>query len=420
MKKKLAVIGTGIAGMASAYRLKDLFDLTVFEKADYIGGHTNTVTIDEGGVPVPIDTGFMVYNEKTYPHLTQLFRELDIQTKPTSMSFSVQHSGSGIEYAGTGLRGLFAQRRRLISLRHWRLLSQMNRFNTTCGEVLEDPRFAAFTLKEYCSDRGYSDDLLLHYLVPMSAAVWSSSPEATLDFPILTFVRFFTNHQFLGLSGQLPWRTVVGGSQTYRDRLVDSFKDRIHLNRGAMRVERTAGGVTVTDSQGHPETFDQIILACHADESLALLAQPTSLEREILPHFKYQLNRATLHTDERVMPRAKDAWASWNYRVDSQVVSMTASTIYWMNSLQGVSKNQNYFVSINDSGLVRRDRILREIDYHHPLYSVESIAAQKRLPELNQNGVIHYCGSYFRYGFHEDALASAVDLANQLRSRLLA
>jgi len=413
MIKKLAIIGTGIAGMGCAHKLQSHFDLSLYERNDYVGGHTNTVTVDEEGTAIPIDTGFMVYNEITYPHLTQLFSELDVETKPTKMSFSVQHIQSGLELAGTGFSGLFSQRKNLFKPNFFKFLLEIDRFNKNCGEILRDSDLQKLSLSDYCDLRGYSKDFQLKYLVPMSAAVWSSPPDRMLDFPAFTLVRFFTNHRFLGLTGQLQWRTVVGGSQKYRDKLTSPFKHKISVKNAAIRVRQLESSVEVEDQNGVSKNFDGVVIATHADEALSLLANPDPLQSKLLDKFKYQQNQAILHTDDTVMPKAARAWTSWNYRVDPK----GPSTIYWMNSLQGVSQKQNYFVSINDPGNIDPHKIIRTIDYKHPLYTLESVAAQAHLAQLNQKGAIFFCGSYFNYGFHEDALTSGYDAAKAVISR---
>lgn len=411
--KTVAIIGTGIAGLACARELQPRFALTLYEKNDYVGGHTNTVTVKEGDVEVPIDTGFMVYNESTYPELTRLFRELDVATKPTSMSFSVQHRPSGLEFASTGFGGLFAQRRNLVRPGFWRFLYEIDRFNSSCAEVLREPAYQAMTLAQYLAIKGYSADFRDRYLIPMSAAVWSAPPSAMLDFPALTLVRFFFNHRFLGLYGQLAWRTVEGGSRVYRDRLIRPFAQHIRTRRPALQIRRAGAQVAVRDAGGET-LYDAAVLACHADESLALLAAPEPLERRLLGAFSYQRNVATLHTDERLMPQRRRAWASWNYRVDAA----GPSTIYWMNSLQGISRTRQYFVSINDPGNIAPPSVLKTIDYAHPLYTLAALAAQPALPQLNEQGPVFYCGSYFRYGFHEDALCAGLAAAGAVVRRL--
>ena len=408
--KKVAIIGTGIAGMGCASQLNGKFDLTLYEKNDYVGGHTNTVIVDEDGTEIPIDTGFMVYNETTYPNLTRLFADLKVQTKPASMSFSVQHIESGLEFAGTGFSGLFAQIKNILSPKYFRFLKEISRFNASCGEVLKESVFQKMTLLEYCDHRYYSEDFRQKYLVPMSAAVWSSPPGKMLEFPAITLVRFFTNHRFLSLTGQLQWRTVVGGSHMYRDTLVRPFVDRIAVKNAAKRVRFDTQGASVEDARGLIKQYDAVVIASHADEALSLIENPSALQVEILSKFKYQKNRATLHTDEAVMPKARNAWTSWNYRMDRE----GPSTIYWMNSLQQVSKKRNYFVSINDPGKVAPAKILKVIDYEHPLYSLDAISAQTHLTKLNQDGRVFFCGSYFNYGFHEDALTAGLQAAEAL------
>ncbi len=413
--KSVAIIGTGIAGMACGHFLHSRYELTIYERNNYVGGHTNTILVAEGPRSIPIDTGFMVYNEITYPNLTRLFRELEIETQPTSMSFSVQHVPSGLEFCGSGLSGLFAQKRNLLNWRYWRLLREIARFNEQAPQILDDPRYEHFTLRQYAAEKGYSQEMLDKYLVPMSSAVWSSPANRMLDFPAVTLVRFFKNHGFLGLNTQHPWRTVSGGSRMYREKVVRPFKDRIRAGRAATRVSRKGGKAFVTDSTGETSSFDVVVLASHANESLALLTDPTDLERQLLQTFCYEKNVAKVHTDTSVMPGARSAWSSWNYRAEMDSKGrLAASTIYYMNSLQEVSDKKDYFVSINDPQKIRPDRIIQTITYEHPCFTVEAIAAQKRLGELNSEGPTYFCGSYFKYGFHEDALVSALDVVQKV------
>jgi len=413
--KTLAIIGTGIAGMACGHFLHPRYEITLYERNSYAGGHTNTVEVDENGTRIPIDTGFMVYNEVTYPELTRLFRSLDVETQPTSMSFSVQHVPSGLEFCGSGFRGLFAQRKNILNVRFWRLLQEIDRFNSNAPRILDDPKYQSVTLRGYANEMGHSQEFLDKYLIPMSSAVWSSPHDAMLQFPAVTLVRFFKNHGFLGLNAQHPWRTVTGGSRMYREKIIDPFRDRVILNRPAVRVTRKDGKTLITDKTGETRKFDHVILASHADEALALLDNPTSQEQALLSTFRYQKNIATLHTDASVMPKNRLAWSSWNYRSEiNKNGHPCASTIYWMNSLQGVSKKKDYFVSINDPGGIDPAIILKTINYTHPVFSLETLKAQKQLTNLNENGVTYFCGSYFRYGFHEDALLSALDVCNKL------
>ena len=418
--KTLAIIGTGIAGLGAAHFLHKRFDLTLYEQNDYIGGHTNTITVAEGARRVPIDTGFMVYNDVTYPNLTRLFRELDVATMPTSMSFSVQHLPTGLEYNGTSLNLLFGQRRNLLRPRFWRLLMAINRFNSEAIAALEDPTYASATLREYVDARGYGEDLLNLYLIPMSSAVWSTPPLLMLEFPATTLLRFWHNHGFLGLHTQHPWRTVVDGSKSYVKKIIEPFQDRVSLGRKAVRVSRTEAGngkVTVTSSDGSSSEFDKVILACHGDQALALLADPTEQETRLLREFKYQPNTATLHTDSSVMPRTPRCWASWNYRLEENPEGQLLPTIhYWMNSLQAVSRKENYFVSLNAHESIAPDKVLRRIEYEHPLFNCAAVSAQKELPQLNASADARtfFCGAWFKYGFHEDGFTSGLECARAI------
>ena len=411
----IAIIGTGIAGMGCGYFLHRRHDVTLLDQNDYVGGHTNTVTVDEDGTPISIDTGFMVYNEVTYPNLTRLFRDLSVPTVETSMSFSVQHKPSGLEFSGSGLSGLFGQRKNIFSPRFYQLLLNIDRFNKEAIEILDDPRYVDYTLEHYVAEKKYSRDFLYKYLIPMSSAVWSTPPDKMLDFPAATLVRFFQNHGFLGLGAQHQWRTVSGGSRVYRDLMIKPFKDKIQLRRGVRRVFRQARQAVVETSDGTRQTFDMVIFASHADQTLEMLADPTDRERRLLKEFKYQTNIATLHTDVSVMPKTRRLWSSWNYRIEEDAAGFARpSIVYSMNSLQKVSRKKDYFVSIDDPGSVRPDQILKTITYEHPLYTPQSAAAQRELSTLNETGPLYFCGSYFRYGFHEDAFASAIRLCETI------
>lgn len=413
--KKVAIIGTGIAGMGCAHQLRHQYDITLFEQNDYIGGHTNTITVEEAGKPVYIDTGFMVFNYITYPHLCGLFEEIKAPVKKTDMSFSVQYVPTGLEYCGSGLNGLFAQRKNLVNVRYIKMLVQITRFNKEAVKALDNPKYESYSLKEFIEEGGYGEDMLWQYLVPMSSAVWSTPMELMLDFPALTLIRFFKNHGFLGLNTQHQWYTLHNGSQAYRKLLIAPFKHRIQVNNGVTGVARLEEGVAVYTADGTVSYFDKVIFACHADQALRLLKQPTPIEMRLLSAFKYQPNMATVHTDESIMPVNKRVWSSWNYRIEMRDGKAVPTTIYWMNRLQDVSDTRNYFVSINAlPGSIRADSIIREIAYEHPLFDMAAIAAQKELDTLNRQGQVYYCGSYFKYGFHEDAYASAVHLSKLL------
>jgi len=421
---KLAIIGSGISGLGCAHFLHRHFDVTLFEQDGYTGGHTNTVTVPETGTgrPVPIDTGFMVFNYETYPQLTRLFGLLQVPVKKTSMSFSVRHEDTGLEFAGSSLNHLFAQRRNLFRPRFIRMLLAIDRFNREAVAALDDPAWAGVTLGDYAQRRGYGVDFLELYLVPMSSAVWSTPPEKMLAFPATTLLRFFHNHGFLGLDTQHQWWTVDGGAQAYVKRLTAPWNDRIRHQAKIVRVRREGGGVTLTTHTGAQERFDRVILACHANQSRELLADPTPDEARLLGEFHYQPNVATLHTDATVMPRTKLAWSAWNYTLARDPAGrFSPATHYWMNRLQGVSDRENYFVSINGSERIDPAKVLRTIAYEHPLFSLGAVQAQAGIPALNAAAAgrteTYFAGAWTRYGFHEDGFLSAVNVGRLLLGR---
>ncbi len=413
MRERIAIIGTGVAGLGAAWNLRNHAEVTLLEKQERPGGHSNTVTIDEDGAPVHIDTGFIVFNHVTYPHLTKLFADLDVATKPSEMSFSVSHRPSGIEYNGMGPNKVFAQRRNLLRPRFYRLLRQILRFFDLSRAALNNPATEGMTLREFTNRHRLGQDFLDLYLVPMSSAVWSTEPGQVLDFPALSLLRFFKNHGFLGVSTHHPWFTVDGGAKTYVDKIL-SIVGPARLPAEVVGVREDREAVTVTLRGGDCLSFDRVAIAAHADEALAMLSEPTEAQSRLLSAFGYQRNVATLHTDSRVMPDRRRAWASWNYRIEKTPDGSTrATTHYWMNALQQVSKKRDYFVSIN--GTIPREKVLYETVYHHPVYTLPAMQAQAGLPSLNTvspDQRIFFCGSYFRHGFHEDAYGSSVALAD--------
>lgn len=411
-RERIAIVGTGISGMACAHFLGRHHDITVFEKDTRVGGHSHTVMVEEGTGHVPVDTGFMVYNEVTYPLLTRLFRELDVATKPTSMSFSVRHSSQDLEFNGGSMNLLFGQRKNLVNVRFWKMLMQIDRFNReTLGE-LGNPAYGDLSLREYVAARGYGEDFLRWYLSPMAAAVWSSPPERIDEFPARTLMRFWHNHGFLGLDTQHPWRTVCGGSRSYVEKITSPHEPRIYRQNGVRAVE----GTRVILEDGTPYEFDRVVIAAHGDQALAMLADPTALEADLLGLFLYQENEAVLHTDPRFMPRTRRCWASWNYRIDGD----RHSTHYWMNNLQGISDREKYFVSINPPEPPAESSVKRRLVYEHPLFDRAAVAGQERLPELHAAGREtgrYFCGAWQRYGFHEDGLWSAVNVCREILER---
>ncbi len=329
--------------------------------------------------------------------------------KSWKWKFGVQYKPTGLEYCGTSLNHLFAQRKNIFKPKYIQFLLQINRFNEQCVEVLVNKEFESFSVKDYVFAKGYNDDFTYKYLLPMTAALWSTPTDITLQFPIVSLVRFFKNHGFLGLNTQFQWYTVNNGSHQYRDKLIAPFKDKIIINSRVTTVKRTFDGIELTTADGQKYNFDKVVFACHADQALTMLQDPTALEKKLLK------NVATLHTDASVMPGNKLCWAAWNYRIDEIKGDKVPHCVYYMNTLQNMSDKQDYFLSINDPGLVDPGKILKVIDYEHPIFTVEAMKAQKDLPMINETELnTYFCGSYFKYGFHEDALASAVEMCKKL------
>jgi predicted NAD/FAD-binding protein len=419
-KHSIAIIGSGISGLACAYFLSrnSGYQVTLFEKEKRIGGHSHTLMVQEENQIIPIDSGFMVYNEVTYPLLTRLFAELGVATKPTTMSFSVQHRGDHIEYNGTSLDLLFVQRRNLLRPRYWKMLGSIARFHRESIEELKNPRFGEMPLRDYVSIRGYGEDFLQWYLSPMAAAVWSSPPERIEEFPARTLLRFWHNHGFMGHHTHHPWRTVVGGSRSYVEKLSAPFAQNIHQAASIEKITTLAHGVEMTFKDGACRLFDRVILAVHGDQALGLIDRPTVLEKEILSCFHYQKNEVYLHTDPQFMPQHTRAWASWNYRIDcDKDQKKHYSTHYWMNELQGVSQKENYFVSVNPPVIPKEKFLKYHLPYEHPLFDVKAIGAQKLLSKLHSEGEEtkrYFAGAWQRYGFHEDGLLSAVHVCEKI------
>ena len=412
--ESIAIIGTGIAGMGCGHFLHNNFDLTFYEQNSYVGGHTHTVYVNEEDAKIPIDTGFIVFNNRTYPNLVRLFKELQVEVKPTNMSFGVQYLPSGLEYSS---QDLFAQKRNYLSPAFWRMLLQINRFYKEAEEILVNERYASYSLQDYIREKIYSDEFVYQYIVPMSSALWSTPTDITLQYPARALVQFFKNHGMLGINQQFQWYTVKNGSWQYRDKLIAPFKDKIRTSHAARKVIRTDNKVVVTGIDGTEMEFDKVIFACHADQALRLIQDRTELEDSLLRPFQYQKNIATLHTDTSIMPKRKSTWSAWNYRVEQIDKTLTSTTIYDMNCLQQVSERKDYLLSINDPGRVNPSEIIKQIEYEHPIFTPTTALAQQSLPVLNDNGISYFCGSYFRFGFHEDAFTSAVNLCAKILSK---
>lgn len=406
----IAIIGSGISGLTCAYLLNRSHAITLFEAGDRVGGHTHTVDVKVDGKEYAVDTGFIVFNDRTYPNFIRLLGQIGVGFKATEMSFSVTDPDSGLEYNGNNLNSLFAQRRNLLSPRFWGMLRDILRFNKRAQSDLFEGRIAAdTTLDEYLKAGGYGERFILHYIVPMGAAIWSMPMAQMLNFPVEFFVRFFKNHGLLSVNNRPQWRVIEGGSSAYIAPLTVTFKQKIRLNCPVLQVERDADGVVIHSSAGS-ERFDKVVFACHSDQALKLLAKPSEAERSILGALPYADNEVVLHTDTRLLPSRKRAWASWNYRLGGAGHTLAAVT-YDMNILQGIQSDTTFCVSLNQSAGISPSMVLGRFIYAHPQYSLAAVAAQARWEELNGAQHSFYCGAYWANGFHEDGVVSALRVA---------
>lgn len=413
---KIAIIGSGISGLTSAYLLNRSHEITLFEASDWIGGHTHTVQVTVNGQRHAVDTGFIVFNDWTYPNFIRLLGELGVRFKPTEMSFSVRDPDSGLEYNGNTLNSLFSQRSNLLSPGFWGMLRDILRFNREAQRDLAEQRIAEHTtLGDYLRSNGYGKRFTEHYIVPMGAAIWSMSLDDMLNFPLQLFVRFFKNHGLLSVSNRPQWQVIEGGSSAYIAPLTASFSERIRLNCPVHRVERDEHGVTVHSKAGI-ERYDKVIFACHSDQALQLLAKPSSVEQSILGALPYAENDVVLHTDTRLLPDRKLTWASWNFRLGAR--GQQAAVTYNMNILQGLQSDATLCVSLNQRAQIDPLKVLAQYTYAHPQYSLAAVAAQARWEELDGAQHTWYCGAYWANGFHEDGVVSALRVARSLGERL--
>jgi len=412
---KIAIVGTGIAGNVAAFKLRQEHEITVFESAAYVGGHTNTVDVNEDGVEHAIDTGFIVFNDRTYPNFIQLLSDIGQESQPSEMSFSVQAENKGIEYSGSSLNALFAQRRNIVRPPFYRMIRDILRFNRNTLPNI-DQVDETEKLGEYLAENGYGDEFVDHYLVPMAAAIWSAEPKSVMDMPVKFLLRFFANHGLLQIKDRPQWRVITGGSREYVNKLVAGHRDRIRLNSPVQSIRRVDDRVELHSATGGKEIFDYVFVACHSDQALALLDDATPAEREVLGAIRYQNNEAILHTDESLMPMRRKAWAAWNYHIPRDSTCHVAVT-YNMNILQGLTTASQYMVTLNNDRHIAPEDIIRRISYEHPVYSRGSVAAQQRQAELNV-GRTFFCGAYWRSGFHEDGVVSALNALAHFEERL--
>ncbi len=408
---KIAIIGTGIGGLTAAWQLRREHDLTLFEANDYVGGHAHTVDVEVGGRRHAVDTGFIVFNDWTYPNFIDLLEQLGVASQPTRMSFSVRCERTGLEYNGENLNTLFAQRRNLFRPSFHRMIRDILRFNREAPALLDGNR--DLSLDVFLREGHYSREFTNHYILPMAAAIWSAEPGMMGAMPARFFVRFFKNHGLLSVSDRPQWRVIQGGSRNYVEALTASFHDRIRLNCPVEWVRRHPTFVQVKPWGGPAERFDQVIIATHSDQALRLLADPTPDEREILGAIPYQENEVVLHTDTRLLPRRKRAWAAWNYHLPAQPRERVAVT-YNMNILQGLDTPETFCVTLNQSEAIDPARILYRTAYHHPVFTEAGIQAQARRSEISGVNRTWYCGAYWSYGFHEDGVNSGLAVAHGL------
>jgi predicted NAD/FAD-binding protein len=410
---KIAVIGSGISGMSAAWLLSQNHDITVYEREGRVGGHSNTFIVG-GPQLVPVDTGFIVYNEHTYPNLTALFAHLGVETAASDMSFAVSLDSGKLEYSGTGFSGLFAQQRNLFNPRFWMMLRDLLRF------YRETPSHAGklglLALGEFLEREGYGRAFRDDHLLPMAAAIWSAPASSLLDYPAEAFIRFCDNHGLLKLANRPRWRTVKGGSRAYVERLTASYKDHVQTHCAAASIRRSGNHVTVTDIHGATRIFDHLVMASHADETLAMLSDPSPKEKRLLSAFRYSVNKAVLHEDTSLMPKRRSVWSSWNYlgqRQEAHCGTQLCVT-YWMNRLQPLATDRQFFVTLNPRDLPEPGKLLHTETYTHPLFDSRAMQAQRQLWQLQGERNTWYCGAYFGSGFHEDGLQSGLAVAEDL------
>ena len=413
---KIAIVGGGISGLVTAYLLSREHEITLYETNSYLGGHTNTVAVALAGESYRVDTGFIVFNERTYPNFIKLLDLLNVKSQPSVMSFGVSCEQTGLEYSATNPDTLFSQRKNILSIPFWKMLFEILKFNRTSAELLKQEDMS-LTVGEFLDREGYSSLFIEKFLIPMGAAIWSSDPRLFRSFPAVAFVRFFTNHGLLNVVDQPVWRVVSGGSSSYVEPLARPFRDRVRLGSPVLSVRRFGDRVELTSAGGELEIFDQVVMACHSDQSLAILSDASDLEKELLGAIPYQANDTVLHTDTSLMPSLPRAWSSWNCRIPKTAADGVMLT-YWMNRLQSLTAPVEFLVSLNSSKAIDPEKVLRRISYDHPLYSAASFTAQKRRDEINGSNRTWFCGAYWGYGFHEDGVKSALAVCKHFGRQL--
>lgn len=415
----MAVIGSGIAGLSAAWLLSRSRPVTLFEEEAWIGGHSHTVDVAFADRTVPVDTGFIVYNEQNYPNLTALFAHLGVATRPATMSFSASVDGGRLEYGSASLNTLVGQRINLLRPRFWAMMRDLIRFYRTAGALVDSPEIEGVSLGDYLASGRYRASFVDDHILPLAAAIWSTAPHHIRDYPLRSFIRFFTSHRLLALGRRPEWRSVVGGSREYVARMSAALGGRVRAGAGARAIVRTPGGVLVRDANGREERFDEVVIATHADQALALLPDADEAEHRLLGAFHYTANRAVLHTDATLMPKRRRVWASWNFLGPECPpapggAAGPMSVTYWMNSLQSLQTPVPVFVSLNPGRAPHAAKVLGEFSYSHPCYDGAALEAQQQLWRIQGRRRTWFCGSYFGYGFHEVALQSGLAAAEAL------
>ena len=403
---KIAIIGSGIAGNVAAYHLNKEHDITLFEQNSHIGGHTHTHAIDDIDGELKIDTGFIVLNDRTYPNFIELLEKLDVDIQKTEMSFSVKCEQTGLEYNGNNLDTMFAQRSNIFRPSFYKMISDILRFNREATECIDNIH-SDKNLGDFLSDGNYSEIFINKYIVPMGAAIWSTNPDDMFSFPARFFFRFFLNHGLLSVNDRPQWHVIKGGSNCYVKKLIEGFEDKVRTDCPVSHIVRFDDHVEIHSQKHGIERFDYVFIASHSDQALKLLSHPTDDERVTLSAIKYQKNEAVLHTDKSLLPIKNKAWAAWNYHIPEDPRSNVALT-YNMNILQGLKSNNTYCVTLNYSDHIDKDKILKTVEYDHPIFTPKSIAAQQHHRLINGTGRTYYCGAYWRNGFHEDGVVSAI------------
>ena len=414
---KIAIIGSGISGLTAAYLLNRKHDVTIFEANDYVGGHTHTHKINIGGKNYSVDTGFIVYNERTYPNFIKLLDLLNVERQLSTMGFSVKSVSQDYEYAGESLNSFFAKRSNIFRFGFLRMLYEMYYFGKKVDSIYQELNVST-TLGDYLSDEKYSSEFINYFIIPMGAAIWSTPANKVLDMPAYFFIKFFYNHGMLEVINRPNWWVIKNGSSEYIKKIIKGFEKKIYLSTQVKKVSRNAAGIEISvTGKDQALEFDSVVFAIHSDQALKILNDPTNAEKDILSSIPYQKNEVLLHTDSSVLPKRKLAWASWNYQLDSDP-DLPVVLTYNMNILQSINCKETLCVTLNDYNSVDKSKVLKKITYQHPLFTVTGIDAQKRKSEISGVNNTHYCGAYWRNGFHEDGVLSALDVCKDFGEQL--